>query len=347
MKILKSVPVICIFLAIIFVLSSCNSASEYIAVSSDNVAMGSVVSVTSYVFSEESGRQLNNEIFSKIQELDQLISKNDENAALYKLNSKSGEAVTVDKELYDYITRTVDVFSNSNGKLSASSGALTELWGIDTDSFRLPDDNEIQAAIPICDDSLIAFDGKAYSITLADGQKINLGAVGKGIACDKAVEWRLLSSQASGGLVISVGGSVAVSGSRKDGKAWNIGVRNPFGTQNEYFAKLSFDSDAFISTSGSYEKSFEKDGKTYHHILDLTTGYPVETDLVSVTVKADSGFLSDALSTLCFALGEEASMPILEKYGADALFVYSDKSVSATKKLADVLEIIDREFTLK
>ena len=85
MKIRKSAPVICIFLAIIFVLSSCNSASEYIAVSSDNVAMGSVVSVTSYVFSEESGRQLNNEIFSKIQELDQLISKNDENAALYKL----------------------------------------------------------------------------------------------------------------------------------------------------------------------------------------------------------------------------------------------------------------------
>jgi thiamine biosynthesis lipoprotein len=149
-------------------------------------------------------------------------------------------------------------------------------------------------------------------------------------------------------MVISVGGSIAVSGVRDDGKPWKIGVRNPFGNQNDYFAKLVIsDSLAFISTSGSYEKQFEKDGKKYHHILDLTTGYPVDTDLVSVTVKADSGFLSDALSTLCFVLGENESLPILEKYNAEAVFVYADKTVSATDGISDSLEIVDGEFKLK
>ncbi len=347
MKFKKCTSLICAVTAFCLVFSACRMNKKSVAVSSDTVAMGSVVSITSYTYDEASGRQLNSEIIKQIQALDRLISKNDEAAELYKLNSTSGEAVTVDKELYGYIENTVKLFSKSEGKLSASSGALTELWGIDTDSFRLPTDNEIKNALPLCNDDLLVLDGGNYSVKLADGQKLNLGAVGKGIACDKAAEWLTLSSQASQGLVISVGGSVAVTGSRGDGKPWKIGVRNPFGTQNDYFAKLSIENNGFVSTSGSYEKSFEIDGKGYHHILDLTTGYPVETELVGVTVLAPSGFLSDALSTLCFSLGEEASQKLLSEYSAQAVFVYGDKTVSVTEGLADSLEITDREFTVK
>lgn len=347
MKFKKCTSLICAVTAFCLVFSACRMNKKPVAVSSDTVAMGSVVSITSYTYDEASGRQLNSEIIKQIQALDRLISKNDEAAELYKLNSASGEAVTVDKELYGYIENTVKLFSKSEGKLSASSGVLTELWGIDTDSFRLPTDDEIKNALPLCNDALLVLDGGNYSVKLADGQKLNLGAVGKGIACDKAVEWLKLSSQASQGLVISVGGSVAVTGSRGDGKPWKIGVRNPFGTQNDYFAKLSIENNGFVSTSGSYEKSFEIDGKGYHHILDLTTGYPVETELVGVTVLAPSGFLSDALSTLCFSLGEEASQKLLSEYSAQAVFVYGDKTVSVTDGLADSLEITDREFTVK
>lgn len=347
MKFKKCTSLICAVTAFCLVFSACRMNKKSVAVSSDTVAMGSVVSITSYTYDEASGRQLNSEIIKQIQALDRLISKNDEAAELYKLNSASGEAVTVDKELYGYIENTVKLFSQSEGKLSASSGVLTELWGIDTDSFRLPTDDEIKNALPLCNDALLVLDGGNYSVKLADGQKLNLGAVGKGIACDKAVERLTLSSQASQGLVISVGGSVAVTGSRGDGKPWKIGVRNPFGTQNDYFAKLSIENNGFVSTSGSYEKSFEIDGKGYHHILDLTTGYPVETELVGVTVLAPSGFLSDALSTLCFALGEDASQKLLSEYSAQAVFVYGDKTVSVTDGLADSLEITDREFTVR
>ena len=347
MKFKKCTSLICAVTAFCLVFSACRMSEKTVAVSSDTVAMGSVVSITSYTYDEASGRQLNSEIIKQIQALDRLISKNDEEAELYKLNSASGEAVTVDKELYGYIENTVKLFSKSEGKLSASSGALTELWGIDTDSFRLPTDDEIKSALPLCNDALLVLDGGNYSVKLADGQKLNLGAVGKGIACDRAAEWLTLSSQASQGLVISVGGSVAVTGSRGDGKPWKIGVRNPFGTQNDYFAKLSIENNGFVSTSGSYEKSFEIDGKGYHHILDLTTGYPVETELVGVTVLAPSGFLSDALSTLCFSLGEEASQKLLSEYSAQAVFVYGDKTVSVTDGLADSLEITDREFTVR
>ena len=65
-------------------------------------------------------------------------------------------------------------------------------------------------------------------------------------------------------------------------------MRDPFGTANDYFAVVSV-GDAFLSTSGTYEKQFTVDGKTYHHLLDLTTGYPAETTLCSVTVLAETG----------------------------------------------------------
>jgi hypothetical protein len=63
-------------------------------------------------------------------------------------------------------------------------------------------------------------------------------------------------------------------------------------------------------------------------LIDATDGYPADSGLLSVTVVCDSGLLSDALSTACFILGYEKSLPLLEKYGASAIFVDSDMKIS-------------------
>ena len=194
---------------------------------------------------------------------------------------------------------------------------------------------------------MIFGDGK--KVYIPDGAKLNLGSAGKGIALDEAVK-RIDEINSQGGkitgAVISVGGSVATYGLPKKGKSWNVGIRDPYKTENDYFAVLSL-TDAFISTSGDYEKKFTaEDGKTYFHILDLTTGYPVQTELTSVTIKAPTGLLSDALSTLCFILGKEESLPILEKYNADAVFVYKDKTVFATDGIKPYLKITNGDYSL-
>ena len=90
--------------------------------------------------------------------------------------------------------------------------------------------------------------------------------------------------------------------------------------------------DAFISTSGDYEKRFTaEDGKTYFHILDLTTGYPVQTELTSVTIKAPTGaFERCSLNALFYSRKGRVSAEYYEKYNADAVFVYKDKTVFAT-----------------
>ena len=84
-------------------------------------------------------------------------------------------------------------------------------------------------------------------------------------------------------------------------------------------------------TSGIYERGFEADGVYYHHILDPSTGWPVQNELASVTIFSDSSMWGDAPATAAFALGPEKGMSLIEELnGAEAVFISRDRSISAT-----------------
>lgn len=316
-------------------------------VQKSTVSMGSVVTVKVYGAENADGERLANAILGAIAELDtKVISKNAQTSELARLNMSEHPETPqkVSPELFAALRETKAIYSQSDGKAALASGALTEIWGMDTESFRVPFSSEIESAKALCTDETVLFTDDGC-VAFRNGQTLNLGSVGKGLACDKAVqmlaETGLLPQ--NGGMFVSVGGSLALVGSPKNGAPFTVGVRNPFGSENEYFATLSL-SGGFVSTSGSYEKKFEKDGKTYHHLLDLTSGFPAETNLCAVTVTAKTGLQSDALSTLCFLLGEEKSLPILKEYSAEAIFVYTDKTVHVTGGLSSALQMTDSTF---
>ena len=74
--------------------------------------------------------------------------------------------------------------------------------------------------------------------------------------------------------------------------------------------------DRVIATSGAYERYFEYEGTVYHHIIDPATGYPAETDLLSVTVLSDDGALADCLSTTFFIEGRDAALEVVRRQAA-------------------------------
>lgn len=341
---------ICLSLLLLFLLCTGCSTFEAQPVQKSTVAMGSAVTVKLYSENPETANKQAQAVLSAISVLDtEVLSKSAESSELARLNaSDSPETLTkVSAELFDALWETKAIYRYSEGKAALASGALTEIWGIDTESFRVPTDSEIAAAKALCTDETVSLTDDGC-VAFSEGQKLNLGSVGKGLACDKAAAVLLENGfqKDKSGAVISVGGSLALLGSRERGEPFSVGVRNPFGTQTEYFAVLKTEA-CFLSTSGSYEKTFEFDGTTYHHLLDLTTGYPAKTDLCAVTVKARTGLQSDALSTLCFLLGQEKSLPILKEYNAEAVFVYTDKSVFATSGIYNDLQVTDTDFTLE
>ncbi|MEG0546764.1 MAG: FAD:protein FMN transferase [Oscillospiraceae bacterium] len=335
MKRQKTFKTALVFLAIVLLFSSCNKPPQ--KTEKIDFAMGTTIFTTYYGDLDNSDEILNS-IIEKIKSADLIMSKNNENAEVYKLNHS--DDLVLSDTLYNYIKNSAEIFSHSENKVSVSSGTLTECWGFDTSEFRVPSNAEILDRKKLCNDNTLIFDDQNKKIKTEKGQIINLGAVGKGAACDEAVNAFKESGQ-KGSLIVSVGGSVGICGENKR----SVGIRNPFAAENEYFATIEIE-NGFVSTSGDYEKTFEKDGKSYHHILDLTTGYPVDGEITSVTVFSDKGYVSDALSTMCFALGIEKSCEVLKLYSSDAVFVKKDKTVVVTQGLKDLVKITNPDFKL-
>lgn len=263
-------------------------------------------------------------VFNIVTGLDDTISKFNENSAVYSLNTK-GE--TSDKSVLEIIKSVKQVSDDVDGAFDITVGELSDLWSIGKEGEKIPTDKEITDTLKDVDYRKISVvNGRAYY----DGGEIDLGAVGKGFACDLIAAY--LSSQKAEGAVVSVGGSILAYGDyNKKGDKWNIAIRHPR-SENEFLGIVKLD-EGFVSTSGDYERYFEKDGKRYHHIFDARTGMPASSGLVSVTVVAESGILSDALSTACFIVGEEKGKALVDKYGAAAVFVDEKMNITTVGEI--------------
>ncbi len=132
--------------------------------------------------------------------------------------------------------------------------------------------------------------------------------------------------------VINLGGNVICIGGKTDDDDFVIGVETPFSDRSEIIGKIDA-RDKTLVTSGVYERRIDVGGKTYHHILNTKTGWPVDTDLDAVTLIADKGRSGDidALSTICLIKGSDEGIKLIESMdGIEGVFVMSDGSVRTT-----------------
>lgn len=299
-------------------------------------AMNTVVGVTLYGGDGEDAEG----IYSLIRDLENnSISRMAESAEIFKANAANAP-FTLSPETAECIEKSLDVCKKSGGAFDITLGEITDLWGFSGGAEKvkaLPDSEILSQKLALCGFEKIVLDGNV--LTVPSGVKVDLGAVGKGIACDSVRDY--LAKTKIRKAVVSVGGSVLLYGD----KEFTVGVRDPKGTTGDYIAVLTLP-ESCVSTSGSYERLVTVDGVDYHHILDRKTGYPVSNNLVSVTVVSDSGLLSDALSTACFVLGVEAGMKIAEEYGCQAVFVTDNSEIYITDGLSGKISVNAAGYTI-
>ena len=293
--------------------------------SQTSYAMGSLVTQTVY---GGDGQTLENAM-KAIVALDDEISYRNDMSVIAELNENANARLSA--KALELITQSQKLSRETDGKYDITVLSLVLLWGFDTDSPSLPDDNDIRSALLKTGYEKITINDDI--VTLAGGAAVDLSAAGKGEACEVAVN-EYKKAGITGGIV-TVGGSVGVYGT-KNGEKFTVGVRDPFDASSLLGTLLL--TDIYISTSGSYEKKFTSGGTEYHHLLDTDTGYPVENGLISVTVICNDGGLSDMLASAFFCVGKEKALTLIGEYSAEAIFVTTDKHIYITGGLADCFD---------
>lgn len=246
-------------------------------------------------------------------------------------------------QMTEWVKSSLQLARDSQGAFDPTIGNLSRLWNIEGENPTVPSEEEIRTCISQVGYQKVAV--KENTIIIEETASIDLGACGKGIACDVACHY-LESKEDVTGASISVGGSILTYGSKPDGGSWNVAIQKPDGMAGEVMGVLHVDGTNYVSTSGDYEKYFEQDGKRYHHILDPATGYPSQSDLSSVTILCDNGLFSDGLSTACYVLGVEKSEILLENYNATAIFIDHEKNVTIMGPDRDKFELLDQSFKM-
>ncbi|HPE94398.1 MAG TPA: FAD:protein FMN transferase, partial [Sphaerochaeta sp.] len=163
------------------------------------------------------------------------------------------------------------------------------------------------------------------------GMVLDLGGIAKGYAADQAAE--VLRSHGVQQAIVNLGGNVLVLGRKPDGSLWRIGVQDPEQDRGAYAIIVQLE-DTSLVTSGPYERFLIVEGETYHHILDTTTGYPVDSDFTSASIITHSSLLADALSTSVYALGYEKGMALINSFeDVEALFFTEDHQILQSEGL--------------
>jgi thiamine biosynthesis lipoprotein len=304
-------------------------------------AMGTRLTFAAYIddtHDEADLRRALEAAYREVVRLEGLMTPWRETSELSQVNAAASKApVRVGPEMLEVIEKSLWVGERSGGVFDVTFASMGKLWRFNHDMDGVvPSAAELAKARKRLDYRQVRVDAAASTIFLrrAD-QKIDFGGIAKGYAVDRAAA--VLREAGLRAFYVQAGGDLYVQGRKPDGSPWRVGIRDPRGPEGSFFARLQVEDHAF-STAGDYERSFFKDGKRYHHIIDPRTGYPAAATR-SVTVWAKDAFTADAIDDAVFILGPEKGLALVESIeDCGAVIVDASNKVWISKRLQGLVE---------
>jgi len=268
------------------------------------------------------------DVLDRCEYFENTLSRTIESSDVGRINAAAGAPVEVADETAELIGLALAYCEESDGRFDITIGAVSELW--DFEAGVVPDADELAEAVRHVDYTQVTLDGT--TVTLADpAARLDLGGIAKGYIADD-----LCARLAAAGVTsacVNLGGNVKVLGKKPDGTPWRLGVEDPNAAdddEREAIATMTSTGGSLV-TSGLYERQFTQDGVTYWHILDPTTGYPVQTDLVSATITSDASIDGDAYATCAFMLGRDEALAFVEAHDdVECMVVDADGTMAMT-----------------
>jgi thiamine biosynthesis lipoprotein len=271
--------------------------------------MGTTYNVKYSGLQDKTAQQLQTEIDALLVHINKLMSTYDPQSELSRFNQWcSTDPFLLSEETLMVMREAKRLGKLSQGVLDVTVGPLVNLWGFGPSARpeKIPSTQrieEVKASTGL--DKLLLLPGAARK-TQAN-LYVDLSTIAKGYGVDQVAD--LLESNGLHNYLVEIGGEMRVSGHKASGQNWRIAVEKPLSTERAVQQVISIGNNA-IATSGDYRNYFEQDGVRYSHLIDPLTGYPIQHNLVSVTVTHASSMTADGLATALIVMGKDKALAL-------------------------------------
>lgn len=257
------------------------------------------------------------------------LSVFEKNSEINQLNQANAfQKQKVSPELYLLLEASKKVYEQSGGMFDPTVGPLIELWGFGVNKEHLvPENAKIKKTLASVGFDKIELLPNYEVMKTAPNLTLNLSAIAKGYAVDRVA--KALADKGYADFLVDIGGEIYASGARNDREpGWNVGIAVP--AEKEYensFAVVVY--NMAVATSGNYRNFYYINGQKYAHTLSPKTGYPVSSNLLSVSVFADNCMIADAYATAIMVMGEKEGLRFAEKYQIPVIMFVGEQPETA------------------
>ncbi|MFP4446859.1 MAG: FAD:protein FMN transferase [Desulfosudaceae bacterium] len=278
--------------------------------------MGTVYHITIIAPLFTSADNLQKKVDRRLEEINQHLSTHISTSEISRFNeiTDTGEPFSPSADLATMIHLGQRLYRLTDGAWDGTIRPLVRLWGFDEPGqppARLPEPEAVASALKCV--------GFQHIQVLPSGEiakeipclVLDFASIAKGYGADQLAA--LLKAEGLENFLVEIGGEVVTAGTRKDGRAWQVGINipDPAAPANQVRQALPL-SDKAVATSGDYRNFFIRDGIVYCHVIDPQTGYPVSTGVVSATVTAGTCALADGLATAMMVMGVNEGLALVD-----------------------------------
>lgn len=297
------------------VLASCGKQPKKMVLQGQ--AQGSYYAVTYY---DSLGRNFQRDIDSIFHAVDVSVNLWVDTSVISKVNRN--EDVALDAIFIDNFNIAQEAARLSDGYFDPTISPIVAAWGF---SYKHGDSitpQLIDSLKQLVDYRNVRIEnGKVVKANPA--MTLDFNAIAQGYTSDLIASF--LDSRGIKNYLVDTGGEIMARGCKPNGQSWIVGIEKPaenWDSEQVVQTRVAL-RDKGLVTSGSTRKYVERNGKRYSHCIDPNTGYPVEHQLLSVTVLAENSVWADALASICMVMGLEKSLPLIESMdGVEAYYIY-------------------------
>jgi thiamine biosynthesis lipoprotein len=284
-------------------------------------AQGSYYAITYY---DEQERNFQHEIDSIFHAVDVSVNLWVDTSVISKVNRN--EDVTLDSIFVDNFRIAQEAAALSGGYFDPTISPIVAAWGF---SYKHGDSitpQLIDSLKQLVDYRKVRIEN-GMVVKENPAMTLDFNAIAQGYTSDLIASF--LDSRGIKNYLVDTGGEIMAHGTKPNGQPWIVGIEKPadnWDSEQVVHTRIAL-RDKGLVTSGSTRKYVERNGKRYSHCIDPNTGYPVEHQVLGVTVMANNSVWADALASICMVMGMEKSLPLIESMDdVEAYYIYVNEN---------------------